>query len=581
MGVSAMVGVISGIGAVVFYQALTWATDFFLGSLAGFDHLKPGMDPGTYQGWAPPESLIFIIPLICGGALLSGCIAWRFAPEVMGAGNDAAICAFHHEGRVRARVPLLKAVTALLTIATGGSAGREGPVAQISAGFGSILADLLKLSPRYRRIALVAGIGAGVGAIFKAPLGGAILAAEMLYIQDFETEAIIPAFLASIVSYSIFGMVEGFAPLFGEVEFLRTVTQLPLYILLGLIAALVGFLFIRSYTGTGRVMRAAFERHGIPGYLAPLLGAFMTGILVVALAFTSPEGEMIGVFSLGSGYGVIQMELYQMLPLAVLILLPFAKIVTTSLTIGSGGSGGVFAPGLLIGGSCGGAVGTVLHLVVPSLVPTASIPVFVVLGMISLFGSVANAPLAVMIMVIEMTNDFSLLVPAMGAVAAATVISGDRTIFREQVSTKASSPAHRGEYMVKILTEITVRRAMVPRHRVIALSPDDPVEAVIHQIEKTGHTGYPVIADDQLVGVVTIRDVREAEEEIRVSEVMSPSVISITADMTLEDALRIMITHDIDHLPVVIDDEERRSLVGFLTRTDIMQAYVRWMSRLR
>ena len=169
--------------------------------------------------------------------------------------------------------------------------------------------------------------------------------------------------------------------------------------------------------------------------------------------------------------GFTQLIIYSMVPLAVLLLLPFVKILTTSLTLGSGGSGGVFSPGLAIGASVGGAIGILLHLLTPALVPAESVPAFVIVGMIALFGAIANAPIAVLIMVVEMVGSFTLLVPAMGAVAVSKLFLGDTTIFRAQVPTKAQSGAHRGEYDRETLERILVRDAMIPREAVITFSP--------------------------------------------------------------------------------------------------------------
>lgn len=175
-----------------------------------------------------------------------------------------------------------------------------------------------------------------------------------------------------------------------------------------------------------------FTRYHLPKYLKPVCGAGIIGVFVIAMAYISPETMMIGLASLGSGYGFVQMALYNMIPLGVLIFLPIAKTLTTSLTIGSGGNGGVFAPGLAIGGFAGGAFGMFLHMMLPEIVPIASVPAFVIIGMLALFGGIAHAPIAIMIMVLEMTGDFSLFVPAMGAVAVAYLLIGKHTIFHEQ-----------------------------------------------------------------------------------------------------------------------------------------------------
>ncbi|HET9681588.1 MAG TPA: chloride channel protein, partial [Candidatus Limnocylindrales bacterium] len=196
-----LIGVISGLGAAAFFLGLELATKVLLGALAGFVPASPageGANPivDAVRPWA--------IPLVVGlGGLVSGIIVFRLAPEAEGHGTDAAIAAFHHGARrIRSRIPLVKLVASALTIGSGGSAGREGPTAQIGAGFGSLLARVLDLDARDARIAVSCGLGAGIGAIFRAPLGGAVLAAEIPYREDVESEALVPAFVASIVSFT-------------------------------------------------------------------------------------------------------------------------------------------------------------------------------------------------------------------------------------------------------------------------------------------------------------------------------------------------------------------------------------------
>lgn len=580
--IAVIIGIISGCGAYIFFECLKGGTWFFMQDLLGFNLPDEGQSPLTIAGWAPPANIWLFLPIICFGALLSGLIVYTFAPEAEGHGTDAAIKAFHSEGRVRWRVPLVKAATAVLTIASGGSAGREGPTAQISAGFGSIAADLLGLSPRERRIAIATGIGAGIGTIFKAPLGGAILGAEILYRRDFETEAIIPSFLASIIGYAIFGTLEGFDPIFITVEHDWTVMQLPLFLILGCLCAGFGLLYVKSFYGTTAAFRNFFERHHLPPHVKPLLGAFIIGCFVIALSLLSPEAEILALGSIGTGYGFLQLAMYNMLPLGVLILLPLTRIVTTSLTIGSGGSGGVFAPGLAIGGSLGGAFGMLCHMAAPTLVPINSVPAFVIVGMIALFGGIANAPIAVMMMVVEMTADFSLLVPAMGAVALSFVLTGDETIFRQQVETRAQSPAHRGEYRIEILQDITAGEVMMPAESLVSLNPEEECKKVLELIDDTGHTGFPVIADDHLVGIVTIGDLRPHKDGKQngsgtVKGCMSTRLITLYPDDTLETALELMIAHNIHHIPVIAP-ERSDQIAGFVTSTDIMRAYSKRMS---
>ncbi len=575
--IAIVVGIIAGFGSLLFYEGLKWGIAFFMGYLLQYAYPQEGQSVAAISQWSEPHSLFFLIPILLSGSLLTGFLVTRFAPEAEGHGTDAAIKAFHGDGRIRKRVPVLKAVTAILTISTGGSAGREGPAAQISAGFGSVVADMLGLSPRERRIALTTGIGAGIGTIFKAPLGGAVLAAEVLYTRDFESDAIIPAFLASVIGYAIFGFFEGYAPIFSLIPLSWTVWQIPLFLLLGVPCAAFGLLYIFLFYGSRDWFTAVFKQHNLPQYLKPVSGALILGILVTILAIISPDAEMLGLACLGSGYGFDQLMLYSMLPLAVILLLPFFKILATSLTLGSGGSGGVFGPGLTIGASIGAALGIILHLLFPMYVPAATIPVFIVVGMISLFGAVANAPIAVLIMVVEMVGSITILIPAMAAVAVSHLLTGEKTIFRDQVPTKAQSGAHRGEYDRETLEGIFIRDAMIPRESVITLSPSDEPGKVIDLITKTGHTGFPIVDNGCLVGIITNRDVTAVRAANKtcptIREIMTFKPFVIHPDDTLEDALVIMVGQNFDHLPVV-PEENPDTLVGFLTRSDILRTYV-------
>ena len=575
--IAVIVGLVAGFGSLLFYEGLKWGTAFFLGWILQYHYPREGMAYAAISQWSAPQSLFLLLPVMLCGSLLTGILVTRFAPEAEGHGTDAAIRAFHTTGRIRRRVPLVKAVTAILTIGTGGSAGREGPSAQISAGFGSMVADWLGLSDRERRIALTTGIGAGIGTIFKAPLGGAVLAAEVLYTRDFESDTIIPAFLASVIGYAIFGFFEGYDPVFALVPIEWTVYQIPFFLLLGVLCAAFGLLYIHVFYGSRNRFRELFGRYRLPLFLKPVAGALILAALVLGLALVSPDMETLGLASLGSGYGFDQLMIYSLLPLTVLLLLPFVKILATSLTLGSGGSGGVFGPGLTIGASVGAALGILLHLFLPAYVPAGTIPVFIVVGMISLFGAVANAPIAVLIMVVEMVGSITILIPAMAAVAVSHLLKGEMTIFHDQVPTKAQSGAHRGEYNRETLDGILIRDAMVPKDAVITLTPSDNPARLIDFMAKTGHTAFPIVENGRLVGIITGRDANaiaadnKSCEDLR--QVMTSVPFVVHPDDTLEDALALMVGHKIDQLPVV-PKEAPDSLAGFLTRSDIMRMYV-------
>jgi CIC family chloride channel protein len=430
------IGVIAGLGAVLFYLALDYAGRLLLGELAGYRIPKPigdGGDPGS-TGFDRP----WAIPLVTfGGALVSAWLVARFAPEAEGHGTDSAIEAVHTNPRaIRGRAIVVKTITSALTIGSGGSGGREGPAAQISAGFGSLLTRWLDLSDEDGRIAVSLGIGSGIGAIFGAPLGGAVLASSIVYRQDFDYKALIPGFITSATAYAVLGSILGFDPLFGFVAAdFRFDHPLDLcwFVVLGIVAAGVGWLYAKIFYGTVALTGR------LPGgsVLKPALGGLAVGLLALAI----PQ-------ILASGYGWAQKateaDTLMSIPLWIVLLLPVAKIVATSLSIGTGGSGGIFGPGIVIGGFVGAALWRLGELVGAPGIPDSP-AVFVVVGMMACFGSVANAPLAVMIMVAEMTGSFSVIPCAMVAVGIAYLLisRSDVSIYRAQRLTREAAEDQR------------------------------------------------------------------------------------------------------------------------------------------
>jgi CIC family chloride channel protein len=284
---------VAGLGAIVFYEALVVSTHLFLGVLAGYGIPTPVGEGARHASASAARP--WALPLTAGfGALLGALLVYRFAPEAEGHGTDAAISAVHHNPRgVRFRAVVVKIVASALTIGSGGSGGREGPTGQISAGFGSLLARALDLEPADGRIAVATGVGSGIGAIFGAPLGGAVLAAEILYRDDFEPAALLPCFIASVVSYVVFSSVEGFSPLFGYVASYHFTdpVQLIWFALIGVLAGLVGLLYAKGFYG----MVELFHRLPWPRWVNPAIG----GVLVGAIGIAIPE-------VLGTGYGWIQ-----------------------------------------------------------------------------------------------------------------------------------------------------------------------------------------------------------------------------------------------------------------------------------
>jgi CIC family chloride channel protein len=451
-----LIGVVAGLGAVAFFSALNAATHFLLGTIGGYRPAGTAGEGGIHaaSGFSRP----WAIPLVTwGGALVAAMLVFAVAPEAEGHGTDAAIAAVHHNPTgMRPRVAAVKIVASAVTIGSGGSGGREGPTAQISATFGSLLSRWLNLTPADSRIAVAAGISSGIGAIFRAPLGGAVLGAELLYRDDAEVEALLPTIISSVVAVAVFGgLTGGFDPIFGQQSgfHLTDFRQLGWFAIVGVACGLLGRLYATSFYGLGGI----FSQWSLPKYLKPGIA----GLFVGALGLAVPS-------VLGTGYGQLQQELDQHtllgMPLWVVLCLPFLKILATSLSIGSGGSGGIFGPGMVIGGAAGGALWRLLeagHLTTGGPMP------FVIVGMTACFGAVAHAPLAVMLMVAEMTGNLQLLAPAMVAIVIAVVVIGGTTMYRSQLGTRADSPAHQHS------AEGDLGSDGRPQHRPLG-GPEDP-----------------------------------------------------------------------------------------------------------
>ena len=575
LGIAILIGVVSGVGAVIFDYMIKYSTLLFLGSMAGYYPPKPGENHLAFT--LPSNKYLLLIPPIIGG-LLSGFMVFKFAPEAEGHGTDAAIEAFHYkEGVVRPRVPLIKLIASAITIGSGGSAGKEGPVAQIGGGFGSLLAQVLKLSPREKRIALAVGIGSGIGAIFKAPFGGAIFASEVLYLMDFEPEVIPPAFIASFVGYIITGYCTGWGhvfsapPLIGTSYKLYHFPTLLSFAFLGLLNGIIGIVYVKTFYGVRKVFRTLRK---VPPELKPAIGGLLTGLIGVFFPYV-----------LGSSYGWLQMAIngnFENLPLQTLLLLPLLKILATSFSIGSGGSGGVFAPALVIGGSLGALVWHVTRSIFPGYdIPAAT---YVVIGMTSFFGGVGKVPIATILMVSEMTGEYELFAPSLIATALSYIITAKNTIYESQVLSRAESPAH-GVSKIgllhtlytklrikdsKLLTTVKARDLMVKARA--KLDYRSKVRDILELIKAYPYRMFPVVdQENTFIGVIRIEDIPLTDPKMLDMEIMLLPVrrgVTVTKNETLGDILEKMLENEVDKVIVVGEDLK---LEGIITAKEILR----------
>ncbi|MEO7125852.1 MAG: chloride channel protein [Nakamurella sp.] len=561
LALGAIIGVVAGLGAALFLWMLQTASHLLMALVGGYTEATPAGEGGIHA--ASPFATPWAIPLIAAAGMLAAAIIVRyFAPEAEGHGTDAALEAVHfHPMRLRGRAAIVKMIAAALTIGAGGSGGREGPTAQISATFGSVLARVLNLSPADARIAVSAGIASGIGSIFRAPLGGAILGAELPYRDDVETEALVPSLIASIVAFTVFGVFYGFAPIFGDLGgyHFAHIADLLFFAALGIVCGLVG----RTYITVFRRLSAAVKGLRLPWFAKPVLAGFVVGGIGLVIP---------GV--LGTGYGDLQQVMLTKtllgLPLWVVLLLPFAKILATTLTISSGGVGGIFGPGMVIGGVTGAAVWRLSELVT-DMTPSSPTP-FVIVGMMACFGAIAHSPLAVMLMVAEMTGNLSLLAPAMVAIALATLVVGDSTIYVAQLKNRAAQPAHRMSLGLPMAAAVGVRSAMsTPR---VVLASTMPATEAAARLMEAKVPGAPVVDDaNRYQGVVSLAALQALSDHgpsTTVGKLADAAAMTLSDIATLDQAIDAVVTSKTGWVPVL---DPAMTVLGIVGVKDLVSGY--------
>lgn len=568
IALTAIVGVVAGLGAIAFELLVAFAKHHLSDGLAGFR--PPG--PAGERELMHATSTLFrpwvlaLLPVL--GGLVGGALVYFVAPEAEGHGTDAAIDAYHkRRGVIRARVPLVKTIASAITLGTGGSAGREGPIAQIGAGFGALMATGLGLSAQERRILMVAGMAAGIGAVFRAPLAAALFAAEVLYREmDLEFEVIVPSVIASIVAYSVFTLAFGAQPLFVTPAFVfDDPRHLVPYSLLTLVVAGGARIYVTIFYG----VRDFFKSLKVHPILKPMLG----GVVVGLFAFFLPE-------SLGSGYGMVQEAFTGSVSLWFLLAVAAGKMVSTSFTVGSGQSGGVFGPAVVIGGLLGGAVGQFSNMVMPGMSPPEG--AFVIVGMAGFFAAAANTPVSTIIMVSEMTGNYHLLVPSMWVCIVAFLLVRRSTIYENQLARRTDSPVHLGEMMGELLRCLSVQEAVkdASHEPMVTVRDNTPVSELTRQFTLTHHSCFPVVdKDGHLLGVVDENAMRQAltieglSELVVAADIIEPAPL-LTPDESLHSAMRKMVQSKHDEL-VVVSVEDESVPVATLARRDLIAAYDR------
>lgn len=526
--------------------------------------------------------LILLVPTL--GGLIVGVMVERLAPEAEGHGTDAVIRAFHRlKGRVRSRVIPVKAIASAITIGTGGSAGQEGPIAQVGAGLGSALAERLSLSDRDKRLFLLSGASAGIGAMFGSPLGGALFMPEVLYRKpEFEGEAIVPCIIASIFGYATYTSITGRERVIQvEPEVLERLgfqpSHLILYLVLGIACAAIGWLFVKVFYGT----HAAFERlSAVPRSVRPAIGGLLLGLLALGLTrWSIDHGVLFG------GYGLIGGAIHDALPVSALCALILGKILATSFSVSSGGSGGVFAPALAIGALVGALIGRLGAQAFPGLgiEPGA----FALVGMGGYFAGVAKVPVASVVMVTEMTGGYALLPPLLLVAVVHQLIASRWTLYRAQVGGPVDSPAHTGDFVIDIMQSMRVSDVLEEVRQPRLIHEEVTLRGAMKIVADSHETHFPVVDDEgQLVGIFSLTDLRRIFLEdvvgdmVIVSDFMREQVVTVTLESNLHDVQRLMTRRGVNAVPVVAVDNPAK-VIALLERNSLGRAYSEKLAQLK
>ncbi len=546
-----LIGAGAGLGAIVFRFLIRGFTELFSGH----------SDPSALGHFTNPHVpllgpyIVLVVPVI--GGLLYGPLVYRFAPEARGHGVPEVMLAVHSkQGRIRGRVPIVKALASALCIGSGGSVGREGPIVQIGSAIGSWAGQVTRLPGQELRLLVACGAAGGIAATFNAPIAGVFFALELI-LRDFQTRAFGIVVLSSVVATAVGRLAFGSGAFLHLPSFhLVSAVEYPLYAVLGLLAALAGVAFMRTLYGAEDFADRIWKG---PAWLRPAAGGLLLGVLLLALP------EMYGV-----GYPVLEGAIGGKYVLGLLLVFLVGKIAATSLTLAIGGSGGVFAPSLFMGAMLGSAFGLGAHDLLPTA--TAGAGAYGLVGMGAVFAAAGRAPITAVLIVFELTGDYSIILPLMLAVVIATGIS--RRLSADSIYTlklrrrgiDIERPALGGP-----LAGLRVAEAMQPPPR--PLSARAGVPEVTAAFLRERRSVLPVVDEaGLLLGILSAREVeRDIGSEEADAAALAEDAPELFADQALVVAVELLAEEDREAAPVL--DSGTRSLVGWIEHRDLLRAY--------
>jgi CIC family chloride channel protein len=563
IGTALIVGIGTGLGAVAFrflIRGVEWV---------GYDWF-----PSITQQWG--KAYVVIIPAI--GGLIVGPLIYFFAREAKGHGVPEVMEAVAlRGGRIRPVVAVVKSIASSISIGSGGSVGREGPIVQIGSALGSSLGQKLGLSDDRIRNLVACGAAGGIAATFNAPIAGVVFALEIILGQfsvRYFSSVVVSSVTASVIGRAVFGDAPAFRIPF---EYgIASLWEFAFYPILGVLAALIGVAFVRLLYWTEDI----FERwKSVPEWVQPMVGGLLLG--GIALVYPSITGitwgRMPQIFNVG--YNVIESALTNQLTLQVALILLVLKMIATSLTLGSGGSGGVFAPGLFMGAMFGVAFEIAIKTIFPGLLAPAG--AYALVGMAALFAATAHAPLTAILILFELTGDYQIMLPLMLTVVIATLVA--QTLLKGESIyslklTRRGIRLQRGRD-VDVLQGVLVNEVMT--RELNTVTKDLNLKELTEVFNRTKRHGLAVLdREGKLWGIVTITDLERSINsgtslsKTPVEKIATPSEkLWITyPDENIGEALNKMSRHGFGRLPVVSRDDPKH-LVGLVQRRDVIEAY--------
>lgn len=553
-----IIAIICGLLSIIFYYMIVGFTDlFFISTQKIFPFF------GNY--------LFIFIPAI--GGLIVGLIIYFLAKEAEGHGIPEVMAAIEtKKSKIRTRVIGIKAITSALTIGSGGSAGRAGPIVHMGATIGSSISQVLKITPYQTKLLVACGVAAGISATFNTPIAAVIFTLELI-IREFKTRSFIPIVISSVIGTIVSRELSFFLDI--KDKFVFTVPEytfvnpweLSFYLLLGIIAGLIAIFFTKSIYG----FEDLFEKLKIPKYLKPAIGGLAVGLIgFILLTYTG------SFYIFGLGYDTMNLIFTGGLAaFGIIFTLIFLKIIATSLTIGSGGSGGIFIPALFIGSMTGGAFGLAVNSFFPNM--TAGYEAYAIVGMAAVFAGCSRASLTSILIVFEMTGNYDIILPLMFACVISDAIGyyglNKTSIYTIKLRRKSILIDH--DMDVNLLKTRTVKEFM--NKNVKTIDKDMNITKLYSMIKKTDLTIYPVLDNkDKLIGIVTSTDVKDAlienKKTDKVENIMSKDIVSVTPEDTLDFVIQKMIKNHISRIPVV-DSKDDKKLLGIITKGDILRSY--------